>query len=83
MRIDPAAGSRAGTTELVAVGQLETVGATIAWVKEGSAGVKLAKSIDPDQARGEAAVRRTADIAPNQQKQRGATVNWVADPNNP
>lgn len=83
MRIDLADGLQAGATVLVAVGQLEAVGATIVWVKDGSAGVKFAKPIDPDQARGKAAVRRKADIAPNQQKQRGATAGWVADLNSP
>ena len=83
MRIDLAAGLQIGATVLVAVGQLEAVGATIVWVKEGYAGVQFAKAIDPDQARGKAAVRRTADIVPNKQEQRGATAGWVADLNSP
>lgn len=83
MRIDLAESLQAGATVLVAVGQLEAIGATIVWVKEGSAGIKFAKAIDPDKARGKAAVRRTADIVPNQQKQRGPTAGWVVALNNP
>jgi hypothetical protein len=83
MRIDLAAGLQVGATVLVAVGQLEAVGATIVWVKDGSAGVKFAKTIDPDQARGKAAVRPKTHTATNQQKQLGVTAGWVADLNNP
>ena len=83
MRIEQAAGLQIGATVLVAVGQLEAVGSTIVWIKEGSAGVKFAKAIDPDQARGKAAVRPKAHILPRLGKQRGATTGWVADLDNP
>lgn len=83
MRIDQAAGLQVGATVLVAVGQIDAVGATIVWIKEGSAGVKFAKSIDPDESRGKAAVRPKANILPGQKKQRGATAGWVADLDNP
>lgn len=83
MRIDRAAELRVGATVLVAVGQLEAVGATIVWAKEGSAGVKFVRAIDPDQARGKTAVRPKANVLPNREKQRGATAGWVADLNNP
>ena len=82
MRIEQAAGLQVGATVLVAVGQLEAVGSTIVWIKEGSAGVKFAKAIDPDQARGKA-VRPKANILPRLGKQRGATTGWVADLDNP
>lgn len=83
MRIEQAAGLQVGATVLVAVGQLEAVGSTIVWIKEGSAGVKFAKAIDPDQARGKAVVRPKATILPRLEKQRGATTGWVADLDNP
>jgi hypothetical protein len=83
MRIDQAGGLRVGATVLVTVGQLEAVGATIVWIKEGAAGVKFAKGIDPDQARGNAAVRTKANILPHPEKQRGALAGWVADLDNP
>jgi hypothetical protein len=48
MRIDQAAGLQGGATVLVTVGQLEAVGATIVWIKEGAAGVKFAKGTYAD-----------------------------------
>ena len=48
MRIDQAGGLQVGATVLVTVGQLEAVGATIVWIKEGAAGVKFAKGTYAD-----------------------------------
>lgn len=83
MRIDQTAGLHLRATVLVTVGQLKAVGATIAWIKEGAAGVKFAKAIDPDRARGKAALRTEASTLAHPVKQRGATVGWVADLDNP
>lgn len=83
MRIDQAASLKVGATVLVAVGQLEAVGATIVWVKEGSAGLRFARTVDPDRARGKAAVRPKASVLPGQERQRGATAGWVADLGDP
>lgn len=41
MRIDQAAGLRVGATVLVAIGHFAAVAATIVWVKESSAGLRL------------------------------------------
>jgi hypothetical protein len=83
MRIDQAAGLHLGATVLVTVGQLEAVGATIVWIREDAAGVKFAKAIDPDQARGKAAGRTKANLLAQPEKHRGATVGWVADLDSP
>lgn len=83
MRIDQAAGLQVGTTVLVSIGQLEAVGANIVWINEGFAGLRFTKPVDPDQARGKAAVRPKAGISPRQEKQRGATMGWVADLEDP
>jgi hypothetical protein len=55
-RIDKAGDLRAGATVLVTVGALQAVGATVAWVKDDSAGLKFAKPVDPDTARAGALV---------------------------
>lgn len=78
MRIDQTTSLQVGATVLVTVGQLEAVGATIVWLKEGSAGLRFARTVDPDQARGKAVVRPAADILPRPERQRGATAGWVA-----
>lgn len=83
MRIDQAAGLKVGATVLVAIGQLEAVGATIVWIKDGSAGLKFGKTVDPDQARGKAVVRSKVSIVPRQEQQLGATAGWVAGLDDP
>jgi hypothetical protein len=83
MRIDQTVGLRVGATVLVSIGQLEAVGATVVWIKEGFAGLRFAKALDPDQARGKAAVRPKASIVPRQEGQRGATMGWVAELDDP
>jgi hypothetical protein len=83
MRIDQTAGLQVGATVLVSIGQLEAVGATVVWIKEGFAGLRFAKALDPDQARGKAAVRPKASIVPRQEGQRGATMGWVAELDDP
>jgi len=56
VRVDNAAGLRAGSTIAISVGMLEGFGATVVWVRDGCAGIAFAKSIDPDRARARAAV---------------------------
>lgn len=62
VRIDQATGLSVGATVLVTVGALESIGATVVWVKDGSAGLKFAREIDPNDARARAAIApRPAD----------------------
>lgn len=84
MRIDQAAGVRVGATILVTVGALKSVGATVAWVQDDSAGLKFARAINLDDARTKAA------IAPRQSERQSKgvtgiapTAGWVPDLNNP
>lgn len=79
MRIDQAAGLQVGATVLVAIGRLEAVGATVVWVKEDSAGLSFAETVDPYLARGKAVVRPNANVLPSRETQPGATAGWVAD----
>jgi hypothetical protein len=83
MRINSTAGLKVGATVLVSIGLLETVGATIVWIKGDSAGLRFAKAVDPDQARGKAAVRPKAGVSPGQERQGGATIGWVANLDDP
>ena len=83
MRIDQTAGLQVRATVLVTIGRLEAVGATIVWIRADSAGLRFSERIDPDQARGKAAVRPKASLAPQQVRQPGATAGWVSDLDDP
>jgi hypothetical protein len=80
VRIDQAGDLRPGATVLVTVGALEAVGATVVWVRDGTAGLKFANPIRPEDARAKAAVapRRERDPKPA-----GPTAGWVPNLNNP
>lgn len=56
VRIDQAAGLAVDATVLVTVGTLDSVGATVVWVKDGWAGLQFAREIDPAAARAKAAI---------------------------
>lgn len=56
IRIDQAERLTSGATVLITVGALEAVGATVRWVRDGSAGLAFAHEIDPEQARTKAAI---------------------------
>ena len=58
IRIDQADALKAGATVLVSVGALEAVGATVRWVKDGSAGLAFAELIEPAAARTRASIQR-------------------------
>ena len=84
MRIDKAGDLRAGATVLVSVGALETVGATIVWVKDGSAGLRFATAIEPEKARAKAAlgpkaVSGTKQPSPAMSPEAG----WLGELNSP
>lgn len=75
-RIDQAGDLPAGATVLVSVGILEAVGATVMWAEGGSAGLRFAEPINPDDARAKVAVgglgsSSPATIAP--------TAGWMRD----
>jgi hypothetical protein len=84
MRIDQAVGLQAGATVVVTVGNLQAVGATVAWVRDGWAGLKFAVPIDPDQARSKAAVApKVADPIPKPASGIVPTAGWIKDLNSP
>jgi len=60
VRIDQAAALRVGATVLVSVGDLESVGATVVWVRDGDAGLCFAEPIDIDRARTRVAIAPVA-----------------------
>lgn len=80
MRIDEAGSIQRGSTVLVTVGSLQTVGATVVWVRGGFAGLNFAHAIDPDDAKAKVAVT-PRPVAP---PARGApTAGWTHDLRNP
>jgi hypothetical protein len=83
VRIDQAAALPVGATVLVTVGALEAVGATVAWVKDGAAGLKFATPIDPAEARAKAAVAPRPKQEPSPAGLRVPTAGWIRDLNNP
>lgn len=84
VRIDQATCLQAGATILVSVGTLQAVGATVVWVKSGSAGLKFAEPINPDNARAKAAiVPRAIDDGATDVRNAGPTAGWMPSLNNP
>jgi hypothetical protein len=80
VRIDQAADLREGATVLVTVGALQAIGATVIWVRDGTAGLKFAHAIDPNDAKAKVAVaaRPAAVPADNAPK-----AGWTHDLRNP
>lgn len=80
MRIDQAGSMRRGATVLVTVGSLQAIGATVVWVKDGSAGLSFAEMINPDDAKSKVAVAPRPAAPPAQ----GApTAGWTHDLRDP
>jgi hypothetical protein len=84
VRIDKAVGFRKGATVLVTVGALQSVAATVVWVRDGVAGLKFANEIEPDDARAKAAIgsHATARGEPNSSGT-VPTAGWIRDLNDP
>lgn len=59
--IDQAGNLRQGATVLVTVGALASVGATVAWTRDGRAGLAFAHPINPDLARARVAIAPKVD----------------------
>jgi hypothetical protein len=84
VRIDGAADFRPGATVLVTVGALESVGATVVWVKDGWAGLKFAQPVDPDQARAKAAIAPPRAGAPiHKPAVTTPSAGWITDLDSP
>ena len=84
MRIDQATGLQVGATVLVTIGMLEAVAAAIMWVKDGWAGVKFAVAVDPDQARGKAAVTpKTVTATRRDAAATVPTAGWIGNLDSP
>lgn len=84
VRIDQAEALTAGATVLVTVGALEAVGATVVWVHEGSAGLKFAHPINPDDARAKTAIPSRPPAAPARTTGAAApTAGWMPNLSNP
>lgn len=84
IRVDGAADLRAGATVLISVGALQTVSASVRWVREGAAGLAFAEQINPDEARAKVAMapaetgrRQIAPAAP------GLKAGWIKNLSNP
>lgn len=80
MRIDQAGGIQVGSTVLVTVGALQAVGATVVWVKDGSAGLSFAEVINPDDAKAKVAVAPKPAAPPTD---RSPKAGWTYDLRNP
>ena len=84
VRIDQATGIPVGATVLVTVGALQSVGATVVWAKDGSAGLKFAQPINPDDARAKAAIGpRPVERGARDAIGTAPTAGWIHDLNNP
>lgn len=86
VRVDNAAGLRSGATVLISVGALQSVGATVKWVREGTAGLAFAQPINPENARKKAAIPpgAPAGVAPVPTVGSVApTAGWIRDLRNP
>ena len=82
VRIDQVVNLKVGATVLVSVGALQAVGATVVWVKDGSAGLKFAQRIDVDEARAKAAIApRLSDG--HGQKASTLKAGWMPELRNP
>ncbi|MEG3164963.1 PilZ domain-containing protein [Sphingomonas sp. PB2P19] len=80
VRIDQAADLRMGATVLVTVGALEAIGATVVWVREGTAGLKFAQPIDPNDAKAKVAIAVRPAPAPTDHRLKAG---WTLDLRNP
>lgn len=84
MRIDHAEGFAAGSTVLVTVGALDSVAATVVWVRDGAAGLKFAELIDPQAARARAAVApQPFRGQPRNVPSPAPTAGWMPNLNSP
>ena len=80
VRIDQAGDLQRGATILVTIGALQSIGATVVWIRDGSAGLQFARAINPDDAKAKAAVPARPVGAPAD----GApTAGWTYDLKNP
>lgn len=84
VRIDQAAGLSVGATVLVTVGALEAVGATVAWVREGSAGLTFAHPVRIEDARAKAAIpARPKEPPADGARGKVPTAGWIPNLNDP
>lgn len=83
VRIDHAADFQIGATILVTIGALRSVGATVVWVEDGSAGVKFAQNINLEEARAKAAIAPRAIKGARAPTATVPTAGWVSDVENP
>jgi hypothetical protein len=83
VRIDQAAGLSVGATVLFTVGALESVGATVVWTRDGSAGLMFVHPINPDDARAKAAIAPRADERAQDATRPKPTAGWIPDLKNP
>ncbi|QNE32346.1 PilZ domain-containing protein [Sphingomonas sp. NBWT7] len=80
-RIDQAEDLSPGATVLVSVGALAAVGATVSWVRDGTAGLQFAEQIDLEAARAKAAIApRTRRNMPVRE---GPKVGWIPNLDDP
>lgn len=80
-RIDQAEDLHPGATVLVSVGALAAVGATVSWVRDGTAGLQFAEQIDPEAARAKAAIAPRAKDAGVARE--GLKAGWLPNLSNP
>jgi hypothetical protein len=83
VRIDQASQLTPGATVLVTVGALESVGATVVWVRDGLAGLKFAHDIDPDEARARTAIPARKPAGQKASADTGPKAGWMPDLRDP
>ena len=79
VRIDNADDMSVGATVLFSVGLLSAVPATVVWAKDGSAGLKFEQPINPDDARGRAAIVPKTVDAPKGGAGFVPTAGWIGN----
>ncbi len=80
-RIDRASKLVVGSTVLVSVGILETIGATVVWVQDDIAGLRFAQPIDPAAARSKTIVSAPGQSNPGPKptpvEEPRASAGWI------
>ncbi len=80
VRLDQAGSLRVGATVLVTVGALQSVGATVVWVKDGLAGLKFAEAIEPGEARAKTVIAPSRAANPALERPAIAPrAGWIGD----
>ena len=83
LRIDQAVAIHVGEAVRITVGAIESAAATVAWVRNGAAGLRFAHVINPDDARAKAIVAPRPPQQPSIVDGIVPTAGWIPDLTDP